>query len=85
MDRKQLLVQSAHEFFGNRVGAVLQMVQQDRQALRGWEEPTTCARWCSAAPSSKAPAPRQAPGRRRSPNTNATAAPANLQAGQQRG
>jgi hypothetical protein len=39
MDRKQLLVQRAREFFGDRLDAVLHMVQQDRQALHGWEEP----------------------------------------------
>src|SRR5262249_41890476 len=39
MDRKQILVQRAREFFGDRLDAVLHMVQQDRRALHGWEEP----------------------------------------------
>ena len=39
MDRTQILVQRTREFFGDRLDAVLHMVQQDRQALHGWEEP----------------------------------------------
>jgi hypothetical protein len=39
MDRRQMVVQRVREFFGERVDDVLQMVRQDRQELRGWEEP----------------------------------------------
>jgi hypothetical protein len=39
MERKQVIVQRAREFFGQRLDEVVQMVQQDRQELRGWEEP----------------------------------------------
>ena len=39
MERKQLIVQRAREFFGQRLDEVLHRVQQDRQELRGWEEP----------------------------------------------
>jgi len=40
MDGKQLIVQRAREFFADRLDDVLHMVRQDRQELRGWEEPT---------------------------------------------
>jgi hypothetical protein len=39
MDRRQLIVQRARESFGDRLDDVLHMVRQDRQGLRGWEEP----------------------------------------------
>lgn len=39
MERKQLIVQRAREVFGNRLDQVLHMVQEDRQQLRGWQEP----------------------------------------------
>jgi hypothetical protein len=39
MDRRQMVVQRAREFFGERVEDVLHMVRQDRQDLRGWQEP----------------------------------------------
>jgi len=39
MDRRQMVVQRAREFFGERLGDVVHMVRQDRQGLRGWEEP----------------------------------------------
>src|SRR6516162_4159917 len=39
MDRRQLLVQRARELFGERLEDVVHMVRQDRQELRGWEEP----------------------------------------------
>ncbi len=39
MDGKQLIVQRAREFFADRLDDVLHMVRQDRQELRGWEEP----------------------------------------------
>src|SRR5947209_4777983 len=39
MDRRQLVTQRVREFFGERVEDVLHMVRQDRQELRGWEEP----------------------------------------------
>ena len=39
MDRRQLVVQRVREFFGERVDDVLHMVRQDRQELRGWQEP----------------------------------------------
>jgi hypothetical protein len=39
MDRRQMVVQRVREFFGERVDDVLHMVRQDRQEMRGWEEP----------------------------------------------
>ena len=39
MDRRQTVVQRAREFFGDRLEDVLHMVRQDRQELRGWQEP----------------------------------------------
>ncbi len=39
MDRRQMVVQRVREFFGERVEDVLHMVRQDRQELRGWQEP----------------------------------------------
>ena len=39
MDRRQMVVQRVREFFGERVDDVLHMVRQDRQELRGWQEP----------------------------------------------
>lgn len=39
MERKQAIVQCSREFFGVRLDEVLHMVQQDRQELRGWQEP----------------------------------------------
>jgi hypothetical protein len=39
MDHRQLIVQRTREFFADRLGDVLAMVQQDRQELHGWEEP----------------------------------------------
>jgi hypothetical protein len=39
MDRRQLVVQRARDYFGERVDDVLHMVRQDRQEMRGWEEP----------------------------------------------
>jgi hypothetical protein len=39
MDRGQTVVQRTREYFGDRLDDVLHMVRQDRQELRGWEEP----------------------------------------------
>ena len=39
MDRRQMLVQRVREYFGDRLDDVLHIVQQDRQELRGWQEP----------------------------------------------
>jgi hypothetical protein len=39
MDRRQMVIQRVRECFGDRVDDVLHMVQQDRQELRGWQEP----------------------------------------------
>jgi hypothetical protein len=39
MDRRQMVVQRVREFFGERVDDVVHMVRQDRQELRGWQEP----------------------------------------------
>lgn len=39
MDGRQLVVQRTRELFGERLEDVLHMVRQDRQGLRGWEEP----------------------------------------------
>jgi endonuclease G, mitochondrial len=39
MDRRQMLVQRAREYFGDRLDDVLHMVREDRQVMRGWQEP----------------------------------------------
>ncbi len=39
MDRRQLVAQRVRETFGERVEDVLPMVRQDRQEMRGWQEP----------------------------------------------
>ena len=39
MDRKQLVVERTRALFAERLDDVLHMVRQDRQDLRGWEEP----------------------------------------------
>jgi hypothetical protein len=39
MDRRQLVTQRARDYFGDRVDDVLEMVRQDRQEMRGWQEP----------------------------------------------
>ncbi len=39
MDRKQLVVERTRAIFAERLDDVLHMVRQDRQDLRGWEEP----------------------------------------------
>jgi hypothetical protein len=39
MDGRQLVVQRTRELFGDRLDDVIHMVRQDRQELRGWEEP----------------------------------------------
>jgi hypothetical protein len=39
MDRRQVIVQRAREFFGERLDDVLHTARQDRQELRGWQEP----------------------------------------------
>jgi hypothetical protein len=39
MDRRQVVVQRAREIFAERLDDVAHMVRQDRQELRGWEEP----------------------------------------------
>jgi hypothetical protein len=39
MDRKQMVAQRVREAFGERLDDVLPVVRQDRQGLRGWEEP----------------------------------------------
>jgi hypothetical protein len=39
MDRRQMIVQRAREFFGERFDDVLHNVRQDREELRGWQEP----------------------------------------------
>jgi hypothetical protein len=39
MDRKQLVVERTRAVFGERLDDVLHMVRQDRQDLRGWQEP----------------------------------------------
>lgn len=39
MDRRQLVAQRAREFFAERLDDVLHMIQQDRQEMRGWQEP----------------------------------------------
>jgi hypothetical protein len=39
MDRKQLVVERTRAVFGERLDDVLHMVRQDRQDMRGWQEP----------------------------------------------
>jgi hypothetical protein len=39
MDRKHLVVERTRAIFGERLDDVIHMVRQDRQDLRGWEEP----------------------------------------------
>ena len=39
MDRKQMVVQRAREFFGERMDDVLHVVRQDRQEMHSWQEP----------------------------------------------
>ena len=39
MEYKQKIIKRAREFFADRFDDVIHMVQQDRQALHGWEEP----------------------------------------------
>ncbi len=39
MDRRQWVVQRTREYFGERIDDVIHMVRQDRQNMRGWEEP----------------------------------------------
>src|SRR5438876_7994748 len=39
MDRRQMVAQRAREYFAERLEDVVHMVRQDRQELRGWEEP----------------------------------------------
>jgi hypothetical protein len=39
MDRKQMVVQRVRDFFGEQADDVLHAVRQDRQELRGWQEP----------------------------------------------
>jgi hypothetical protein len=39
MDRNQTVVQRAREFFSDRLTDVLHMVRDDRQEMRGWQEP----------------------------------------------
>jgi hypothetical protein len=39
MDRRQMIVQRTRELIGERTDDVLHMVRQDRQDLRGWQEP----------------------------------------------
>jgi hypothetical protein len=39
MDRKQMVVERTRVVFGERLDDVLHMVRQDRQELRGWQEP----------------------------------------------
>ncbi len=39
MDRRQLIAQRARELFGERADDVLHHLRQDREELRGWQEP----------------------------------------------
>ena len=39
MDRRQMIVQRVREIFGERLDDVLHVVRQDRQEMRGWQEP----------------------------------------------
>jgi glutamyl endopeptidase len=39
MDRRQMIVQRTRELFADRLDDVLPMLRQDRQEMRGWQEP----------------------------------------------
>src|SRR6266542_782168 len=39
MDRRQVIAQRTREWFADRLDDVLHMVRQDRQEMRGWQEP----------------------------------------------
>ena len=39
MDRRQMIVQRTRELFADRLDDVLHMLRQDRQEMRGWQEP----------------------------------------------
>src|SRR5437879_13866880 len=39
MDRRQMVVQRARQCFADRLDDVLHMIRQDRQEMRGWQEP----------------------------------------------
>ncbi len=39
MDRKQMIVQRIRDIFGESLDDVLHVVRQDRQEMRGWQEP----------------------------------------------
>src|SRR4051794_29946656 len=39
MDRRQMVVQRVREYFAERLDDVLHMVRDDRQVMRGWQEP----------------------------------------------
>ena len=39
MDRRQMIVQRVRECFADRLDDVLHVVRQDRQEMRGWQEP----------------------------------------------
>jgi Trypsin-like peptidase domain len=39
MDRRQIIVQRVREIFGERLDDMLHIVRQDRQEMRGWQEP----------------------------------------------
>ena len=39
MDRRQMIVQRVRDIFGEGLDDVLHVVRQDRQEMRGWQEP----------------------------------------------
>src|SRR5437016_5311606 len=39
MDRRQMVVQRVREYFAERLDDVVHMVRDDRQVMRGWQEP----------------------------------------------
>ncbi|HVS40043.1 MAG TPA: trypsin-like peptidase domain-containing protein, partial [Gemmataceae bacterium] len=39
MDRRQMIIQRVREIFGDGVDDLLHIVRQDRQEMRGWQEP----------------------------------------------
>lgn len=39
MDRKQMVVQRVREYFGDRLDDLVHVLRQDRQEMRGWQEP----------------------------------------------
>jgi hypothetical protein len=62
MDRKQMVVERTRAIFGERLDDVMHMARQDRQDLRGWQEPAHVRavlrrRFLRASPDNYQPSP----------------------------